>query len=92
MEMQMDPSDVVDFAIFIGEEKCVLGIVQCRKGCTYAHIHCEIVDDEFIEYPSDFIIPIRIPLNTKQERKRKPTSTTVGIKKKGDTLVVETLQ
>ena len=67
MEMQMDPSDVVDFAIYIGEENCALGTVQCQKGCTY--IHCEIVDDEIIEYPFDFIGLIEIPLNTKQERK-----------------------
>ena len=56
MEMKMDPSDVVDFGIFIGEENCSLGIVQYQKGCTYAHIRCEIVNDEVIEYPFDFII------------------------------------
>ena len=48
MDMEMDPSDVVDFGIFIGEENCALGIVQCQKGCTYAHICCEIVNDEII--------------------------------------------
>ena len=64
--MQMDPSDVVDFAIFISEENCALGTVQCQKGCTYADIHCEIVNDEFIEQPFDFIIvPTRFPLNAK---------------------------
>ena len=31
---------------------------------------CEIVDDEIIEYPFDFIGPIGIPLNTNQEKKR----------------------
>ena len=59
----MDPSDVVDFGIFIGEENCPLSTVQCRKGCTYADIHGEIVDDEIIDYPYDFIGPIGIPLN-----------------------------
>ena len=80
------------FTIFIGEENCALGIVQCQKGCTYADIYCEIVDDEIIEYPFDFIGPIGIPLNTKQEQKRKPTTTNVDIKRKVGTLVVETLQ
>ena len=92
MEMQMDPSDVVDFGIFIAEENCALGIVQCRKGCTYADIRGEIVDDEIIDYPFDFIGPIGIPLNTKQEKKKKPTTTNVGIKRKVGTLFVETLQ
>ena len=62
MEMQMNPSDVVDFTIFIGEEKFSLGTVQCRKGCTYADIRGEIVDDEIVDYPFDFIGPIGIPL------------------------------
>ena len=66
MEMQMDPSDVVEFTIFIGEENCALGTVQCRKGSTYVDIHCEIVDNEIVEYPFDFIGPIGIPLNTKK--------------------------
>ena len=69
MEMQMDPSDVVDFAIYIGEENCALGTVQCQKGCTYADICCEIVEDEIVEYPFEFIGPIGIPLNTNQEKK-----------------------
>ena len=42
--MQMDPSDVVDFGIFIGEENCPLGTVQCQKDCTYADIRSEIVN------------------------------------------------
>ena len=67
MEMKMDPTDVVDFTIFIGEENCALGTIQCQKGCTYVDIHCEIVDDEILKYPFDFIGPIGIPLNTKQE-------------------------
>ena len=70
MEMHMDPSDVVDFAIFICEENCALGIVQCKKGCTYANIYCEIVNDEIVEYPFDFIIgPTGFPLNAKKEKK-----------------------
>ena len=69
MEMQMDPSDVVDFGIFISEESCSLGTVQCQKGCTYSDIHCEIVENEIVKYPFDFIGPIGIPLNTKQEKK-----------------------
>ena len=69
MEKQMDPSDAMDFAIYIGEKNCSLGIVQCQKGCTYSDIHCEIVDYEIIEYPLDFIGPIGIPLNKKQEKK-----------------------
>ena len=56
MEMEIDPSDLVDFGIFIGEENCVIGTFQCQKGCTYADIHCEIVNDEIVEYPFDFII------------------------------------
>ena len=62
------------------------------KSCTYVDICCEIVDDEIVEYPFDFIVPIGIPLNTKQEQKRKPTTTNIGIKRKVGTLVVETLQ
>ena len=58
MEMQMDPSDVVDFGIFIGEENCALGTVQFQEGCTYADIRCEIVNDEVIGYPFDFISSI----------------------------------
>ena len=65
MEMQMDPSDVVDFTIFIGEENCSLGTVYCQKGCAYADIRCEIMDDEIVDYPFDFIGPIGIPLNTR---------------------------
>ena len=73
--MQMDPSDVVDFGIFIGEENCLLGTVQCQKGCTYADIRSEIVNDEFIEYSFDFIIGSTIfPLNSKKEQRRKPTT------------------
>ena len=91
--MQMDPSDVVDFEIFIGEENCPLRIVQCQKGCTYAYIGCEIVEDEIIEYPFYFNIgPTRFPLNARQEQKRKPTTTNVGIKRKVCTMVVETLE
>ena len=74
MEMYMDPSDVVDFTIFIGEENCALCIVQCRKGCTYADIRGEIVDNEIVDYTFDFIVPIGIPLNTKQEKKKKSTT------------------
>ena len=62
------------------------------KGCTYPDIRCEIVDDEIIEYPFEFIGPIGIPLNTKKEKKRKPTTTNIGIKRKLGMLVVETFQ
>ena len=93
MEMHMDPSDVVDFTNFIGEENYALAIVQCQKGCTYVDICCEIVNDEIVEYPFYFIIgPTGFPLNAKQEKKRKPTTTIVGIKRKVDTLTVESLQ
>ena len=88
----MDPSDVVDYAIYIGEENCALGTVQCLKGCTYANIYYEIVDDEIVEYPFDFIGPIGIPLNTRQEKNQKPTRTNVGIKRKVGMLIVETMQ
>ena len=70
MEMHMDPRDVVEFGIFIGEENCALGTFQCQKGCTYADICCEIVDDEIVEYRFYFIGPIGIPLNTSQEKKK----------------------
>ena len=76
--MQMDPSDVVDFTIYMGEQNCSLGTIQCRKACTYDDIHGEIVDNEIVDYPFDFIGPIGIPLNTKQEQKMKPTTTNVG--------------
>ena len=85
----MDPSDVVDFIIFIGEENCDLSTIQCRKCCTYADIYCEIVDAEIVEYHFNFIGPIGIPLNTRQEKNQKPTTTNIGIKKKVGTLVVE---
>ena len=88
----MDPSDVVHFAIFIREENGALGTVQCQKCCTYADIRGEIVDDEIIDYPFDFIGRNGIPLNTKQEQNRKPTTTNVGIKEESRHLVVETLQ
>ena len=88
----MDPIDVVDFTYYIGEDNCSLGTIECRKGSTHDYIHCEIVDDEIVKYPFDFIGPIGIPLNTKQEQKMKPTTTNVGIKRKVGTLVVETLQ
>ena len=89
----MEPSDVLDFGIFIGEENCPLGTVQCQKSCTYANIRFEIVNDEVIQYPFDFIIgSTRCPLNAKQEEIRKPTTTNVGIKRKVGMLVVETLE
>ena len=69
MEMNMDPSHVVDFTIYIGEENCSIAIVQCWKGCTYADMCCEIVDDEIVDYPFDFIGPIGIPLNKSKSRK-----------------------
>ena len=50
------------------------------------------MDDEIVEYPFYFIGPIGIPLNTKQEQKRKPTTTNIGIKRKVCALVVETFQ
>ena len=88
----MDPSDVVDFVIFIDEDNCDLGTVQCRKGCTYADIRHEIVDDEIVEYPFDFIVQSNgHALNSRQEEKRKPTSTLIGIKRKVGTMVAETL-
>ena len=88
----MDASDFVDFTIFISEENCALGTVWCRKCCTYVDIHCEIVGDEIIEYPFDFIFPIRITLNTRKKKNMKPTTKNVAIKRKLGTLVVEPLQ
>ena len=89
----MDPSDVVEFGVFIGKENCPLGTIQCQKGCTYADIHYEIVNDEVIQYPFDFIIgSTRCPLNAKQEERRKPTTTNVGIKRKVCTMVADTLE
>ena len=88
--MHMDPSDVVDFTIFIGEENYALGTIHCRKGCTHVDIHCEIVNDEIAEYHFDFIIrPTQFPSNAKQEQKKKPTTTNVGIKRKVRTLVLK---
>ena len=93
MEMQMDPSDVVDFGIFIAEDNCGLGTVQCRKGCTYDDIRREIVKDEIVEYPFYFIVQsIGYALNSKQEENRKPTTTLIGIKRKAGTMVAETLE
>ena len=93
MEMQRNLSDVVDFGIFIGEENCPLGTIQCQKGCTYADIHSEIVNDEVVQYPFDFIIgSIGCPLNAKQEERRKPTTTNVGIKRKVCMMVADTLE
>ena len=89
----MDPSDVVDFGIFIGEENCPVGTVQCQKGCTYADIHFEILNDQVVQYPFEFIIgSARCPLNAFQEEKRKPTTTYVGIKRKVCTEVADTLE
>ena len=86
--MQMDPSDVVDFRIFIGEDNCPVGTVQCQKGCTYADIHSEIPNDQVVQYPFEFIIgSTRCPLNALQEERRKPTTTNVGIKRKVCTMV-----
>ena len=66
----MDPRAVVEFQIFIGEKNCALGTFQCQKGCTYADMCCEIVNNEIVEYPFDFIIgSIGFPLNAKQEKK-----------------------
>ena len=77
----------------IGEKNCALGTIQCRKCCTYADIRCETVNDEIVEYPFDFIIrPTRFPLNATQEKKRKPTTTNVGIKRKVCRMVAETLE
>ena len=68
------------------------GTVQCKKGCTYVDIRCEIVNDEVVEYPFDFIIgSTGCPLNPKQEERRKPT-THVGIKRKVCTMVADTLE
>ena len=89
----MDPSDVVDFGIFIGEENCLVGIVQCQKGYTYADIRSEILNDEVVQYPFEFIIgSTRCPLNVLQEERRKPTTTNVGIKRKVCTMVSHTLE
>ena len=50
------------------------------------------MDDEIVEYPFDFIVQSNgYALNSKQEEKRKPTSTLVGIKRKAGTMVAETL-
>ena len=89
----MDPSDVVDFGIFIGEENCPVGTVQCQKGCTYADIRSEILNDQVVQYPFEFIIGSpRCPLNAFQEERRKPTTTYVGIKRKVCTEVADTLE
>ena len=91
--MQMDSNAVVDFGIFIGEQNCPLGIVQCQKGCAYVDIHFEIVNDEVVEYPFDFIIgSTGCPLNAKQEEISKPTTTNVGIKRKVCMMVADTLE
>ena len=92
MEMQMDPSDVVDYVIVIVEDNCDLGTIQCRKGCTYADIRHEIVDDEIFEYPFDFIVQSNgHALNSRQEEKRTPPSSLIGIKRKAGTMVAKTL-
>ena len=51
------------------------------------------MNDEIIDYPFDFIMgPTGFPLNANQEKKRKPTTTNVGIKRKVGTMVAEILE
>ena len=50
------------------------------------------MDDEIVDHPFYFIGPIRIPLNTEKEKKRKPTATNLGINRKVGMLVIKTLQ
>lgn len=88
----MDPSDDLEFEIVTGEEKSVIGIVRCWKGCTFYEIHHEIADDGIIIYPFDFINNQGHPLNLKKGKKYKVTTTLVGIKRKLDTLDVDMLQ
>ena len=87
----MDPSNLF-FQIAIDEEKSINSMVRCRKCCTFVEIHNAIVDDEIIGYPFDFIHDNGCSLNLKQENKRIVESTLVGIKRKLDTLDVETSQ
>lgn len=56
--MQMNP--IVDMEYVI-----IVGTVICQKCCTLADIYHEIMDDELIEYPFDFIIGLDHPLNIK---------------------------
>ena len=42
---------------------------SCRKGCTLVEIRHEIMDDDIIGYPFDFIHDNGCALNLKQENK-----------------------
>lgn len=66
------------YLIVTGEENYVLGTIIFQKVCTLANIHHEVVDDELIEYPFNFISELGHTLNIKQEQKRKAT-TLIGI-------------
>lgn len=60
IEMQMDLMADIKYVIVTGEENYVVGIVIYQKGCTLADICHEIMDDELIEYPFDFIVDFDI--------------------------------
>ncbi|MCY6488382.1 hypothetical protein, partial [Actinobacillus pleuropneumoniae] len=65
-----------------------ISMVKCLEGCTFAEIRDEIVDDEIIGYPFDFIQD-GTALNPKKEKKWKVCTTLVGIKRKLGTFDVE---
>ena len=76
------------YKIVVGEENYIISVVKCREGSTFAKIHDEIMDDEIIGYPFDFIQD-GTGLNPKQEKKCKVCTTLVGIKRKLGTFDVE---
>ena len=43
------------YKIATGEENSIIGVVKCQEGCTFAEIRDEIMDDEIVGYPFDFI-------------------------------------
>lgn len=63
-------------------------MVKCCEGCTVVEIHDEIVDDDIVGYPFNFIQD-GSSLNPRQEKKWKVCITLVGIKRKLFTFDVE---
>jgi hypothetical protein len=89
MDMQMTPRDDLENEIVVGEGNSFMSIVRCQKDSTFAKIHHDIMDDEVIGYPFEFFNSKGYPLNPKQEKKWKFTTTTLAIKRKLDTLYIE---
>jgi hypothetical protein len=86
MEMQMS----LEYEIVASEGNYVFGIVRGRKYSTFSEIHHEIVDDGVIGYPFEFFGSKGNSLNPKQEKKWRVETTTIVVKRKLDTLEIET--